>query len=103
MHLLREQDYPLPRAIDLVYENADALVMEVDADDLDYVEAMATTRELGVLDGSQRLADLLGDELQAQAAAAAEALEIPLHLLQQSGQAGKAVSEGSAVGPKLTA
>jgi len=84
VHLLREQDYPLPRNIDLVYEDADALVMELDVDDLDYVDVMATTRELGVFDDGQYLADWLGEELQAQAAAAAAALEIPLDLLQDS-------------------
>ena len=84
IHLLRPQDHPLPSAIDLVYDDADVLVMELDMDDLDYIEVMATFRELGVLDGDTRLADLLGDELYAQAAAAAEATRIPLDLLDQS-------------------
>lgn len=84
IHLLRQADYPLPDAIDLVYDQVDAIVMEVDMDDLDYVEVMAVMRELGVLGKETQLKDLLGDELQAQAQAAAEATEIPLDLLQDS-------------------
>ena len=84
IHLLRQRDYPLPGAIDLVYDDVDVVVMELDMDDLDYVEVMASMRKLGVLDGATQLRDLLGDELQAQAEAAAEATEIPLELLQDS-------------------
>jgi len=84
IHLLRPRDYPLPSAIDLVYNDADIIVMELDMDDLDYVEVMTSMREFGVLDGETRLRDLLGSELQAQAAAAAEATAIPLELLQDS-------------------
>jgi uncharacterized protein YbaP (TraB family) len=53
-------------------------------DDLDFVDVTATFRELGVLDDATRLSDLLGDELYAQASAAAEATDIPLQLLQNS-------------------
>lgn len=84
IHLLRPQDHPLPSAIELVYDDADILVMELDMDDLDYVDVMVAFRELGVLEGETRLEDLLGDELHAQASAAAEATEIPLELLDQS-------------------
>lgn len=84
IHLLRQADYPLPDAIDLVYDEVDALVMELDMDDLDFVEVMAAMRELGVLGKETQLKDLLGDELHAQAEAAAEATEIPLELLQDS-------------------
>jgi uncharacterized protein YbaP (TraB family) len=84
IHLLRQRDYPLPKAIDLVYDDADVIVMELDMDDLDYVAVMAAMRELGVLDDETRLQDLLGDELHAQAEAAAEATSIPLDLLQDS-------------------
>lgn len=84
IHLLRQHDYPLPDAIDLVYDEVDAIVMELDMDDLDYVDVMASMREFGVLDQSTQLQDLLGEELQAQAQAAAEATEIPLELLQNS-------------------
>jgi len=84
IHLLRERDYPLPSAIDLVYDDADVIVMELDMDDLDFVDVFTTMREFGVLQGATRLRDLMGSELHAQAAAAAEATAVPLELLQDS-------------------
>jgi uncharacterized protein YbaP (TraB family) len=84
IHLLRQQDHPLPNAIDLVYDDADVIVMELDMDDLDYIDVLKSMRARGVLEGEIRLRDLLGDELQAQAAAAAEATAVPLDLLQDS-------------------
>lgn len=84
IHLLRPQDHPLPPVIDLVYEDVDELVMELDMDDLDYVDVMVAFRELGVLEDETRLRDLLGEELFAQASAAAEATRIPIDLLDQS-------------------
>ncbi|MGI9270147.1 MAG: TraB/GumN family protein [Woeseiaceae bacterium] len=84
IHLLRPEDHPLPSAIDLVYDDADVLVMELDMDDLDYVDVMVAFRELGVLEDEVRLKDLLGEELHAQASAAAQATDIPLDLLDQS-------------------
>ena len=84
IHLLRPTDHPLPSAIELVYDAAEVLVMELDMDNLDYVEVMSTFRELGVLPDDVQLKDLLGEELHAQASAAAEATEIPLELLAQS-------------------
>lgn len=84
IHLLRPEDHPLPSAIQLVYDDADILVMELDMDDLSYVDVMVAFRELGVLEDETRLADLLGAELYAQATAAAAATEIPLELLAQS-------------------
>ena len=84
IHLLRPQDHPLPEIIDLVYGDADVLVMELDMDDLDFVDVMVAFRKLGVLDDDTRLEHLLGEELYAQAEAAAEATRVPLDLLDQS-------------------
>lgn len=84
LHLLREQDYPLPEIIDVVYTDADVLVMELDTDDIDLASVMATFRALGVLDDGSSLKDMLGEELFAQASAAATATDIPLNLLDQS-------------------
>jgi len=84
IHLLRPQDHPLPAVIELVYDDADVLVMELDMDDIDLVDVMRTFRELGVLQGDVKLRHLLGDELFAQASAAAAATNIPLELLEHS-------------------
>ncbi len=37
MHVLRAVDYPLPRAVDALFDNAEVLVMELDLDDVDPV------------------------------------------------------------------
>lgn len=84
IHLLREQDHPLPSVIDLVYDDADRLVMEIDMDDVDPMAAMAAFTELGVMRDDTTLQQLLGEELHAQASAAAEASNIPLDLLNKS-------------------
>lgn len=84
LHLLREEDYPLPEIVGLIYEDADVLVMELDTDDIDFVDVMATFRELGMLQDGTSLQDVLGEELFAQASAAAKATDVPLSLLEQS-------------------
>ncbi|MBT8098517.1 MAG: TraB/GumN family protein, partial [Gammaproteobacteria bacterium] len=70
--------------IDLVYDDADELVMELDMDDVDAVTAMSAFSQLGVLRDDTTLKQLLGEELHRQAVAAAEATDIPLDLLNKS-------------------
>lgn len=84
VHLLREEDYPLPEVIERVYEDAEALVMEIDMDDLDPVATQALVTQLGVLPGDRTLRDVLGPDDYAVAAAAADELDIPLGLLDKS-------------------
>lgn len=84
IHLLRKKDHPLPAVIDVVYDDAEQLVMELDMDDIDAVSVLTTYTQLGVLRDETTLRDLIGEELHAQAAAAAEATDIPLDLLAKS-------------------
>jgi uncharacterized protein YbaP (TraB family) len=84
IHLLREQDHPLPRVIDQAYGDADIIVMELDMDDMDPVYAQAAFNRAGVLTDGTTLKDLLGDEAYAQAENAASVLDIPLDMLDQS-------------------
>lgn len=84
IHLLREKDHPLPSIIDVIYEDVDQLVMELDMDDIDAISALTTYTQLGVLRDATTLRDLVGEELYAQAFAAAEAVDIPLDLLEKS-------------------
>ncbi len=84
IHLLREQDHPLPTVIDTAYEDAEVVVMELDMDDLDPVYTQAAFNKAGVLRDGRTLQDLMGDELYAEAEAAAEIVDIPLDLLEQS-------------------
>ncbi|MDJ0750911.1 MAG: TraB/GumN family protein [Woeseiaceae bacterium] len=84
IHLLREQDHPLPAVIDTAYEEAEVVVMELDMDDLDPVLAQAAFNRAGVLRDGRTLKDLMGDELYAEAERAADAVDIPIELLAQS-------------------
>ena len=84
VHLLREQDHPLPRVIDAAYDDAETLYMELDMDDLDPLIMQATINRLGMLEEGTSLRDVMGDELYAEAMAAAVELEIPLEMLERT-------------------
>jgi uncharacterized protein YbaP (TraB family) len=84
IHLLRPQDYPLPTALDAAYEDAEVLIMEIDMDDMDPFAAQVAFTTYGVLKDEQTLQDLMGDDLYAQALAAAEIIDIPLDLLRKT-------------------
>jgi uncharacterized protein YbaP (TraB family) len=84
IHLLREQDYPLPRIFDVAYADAEVLIMEVDMDDLDPFATQAAFTTYGVLQDDKTLRDLMGEDAYQQAATAADALEIPLEMLNKT-------------------
>lgn len=84
IHLLREQDHPLPGAIYDAYEEAETLIMELDMDDIDPVATQAMTNELGLIENGGTLTDLLGPQVYAEAAALAATAEIPLNLLDRA-------------------
>jgi len=81
IHLLREQDYPLPRAVFAAYEDAESLVMELDMDDMDPVEGQLLSNELGLIKDGRELRDLMGAAPYAEAEKLALAAQVPLALL----------------------
>ncbi len=84
IHLLREQDHPLPDVVDRVYSDADVVVMELDMDDLDPAYTQAAFNRAGVMTDGTTLRDLMGAEPYAAAEEAAAVIDIPLDLLAQS-------------------
>jgi uncharacterized protein YbaP (TraB family) len=84
IHLLRETDHPIPSAIYDAYNDADVLFMELDMDDADPIADQILSTELGLIQDDKTLSDLLGPEMYAQAAVLANALQIPLQLLDKS-------------------
>ena len=84
IHLLREQDHPIPSGIYDAYHDAEKLVMELDMDDLDPVAGQTLTNELGLIQDERTLADLMGAEEYAEAERLAEDIRIPLSLLEKS-------------------
>lgn len=84
IHLLRADDHPLPSIIDEAYEDAETLVMELDMDDIDPVEAQSLVSELGLIPDDRSLSDLMGPEGYAEAEALAQSADIPLTMLAKS-------------------
>lgn len=81
VHLLRADDHPLPAIIDEVYDEAETLIMEMDVDDVDPVEAQKIVTELGLIKDDRSLSDLMGPSLYAEAEAFAANVNIPLAML----------------------
>lgn len=84
IHLLRRDDHPLPTVMEAAYEDAEALIMEVDMDDLDATAMQASTIRLGVIHDDRTLKDFLGSARYDEAAAAAREMDIPFEMLNKS-------------------
>jgi len=84
IHMLREQDHPIPSVIYAAYREAEALIMELDMDDIDPVAEQALATELGLIQDGRALRDLMGPELYTEAESLAAELQIPLRLLEQA-------------------
>jgi len=84
IHLLREDDYPLPTALDTAYADADVLIMEIDMDDLNPFTTQAAFTTYGVIQDDRTLSDMMGAELYEQALSAAEAIDMPLDMLSKT-------------------
>ncbi|MGH8495932.1 MAG: TraB/GumN family protein [Gammaproteobacteria bacterium] len=81
VHVLRESDYPLPAAYDETYAAAETLLMEIDLDDLDPLEAQRVLTTRGKSAPSETLRELIGPEAYAAAAKKADALGIDIERL----------------------
>jgi uncharacterized protein YbaP (TraB family) len=67
VHFLRPSD-ELPAAIDAAYAEAEQLLMEIDMDDIDPIQAQQITLELGLLPDGETLEAHLGSETYAKVA-----------------------------------
>ena len=84
VHMLRESDHPLPQAIYDAYEDAEALIMEMDITAIDPVATQAMINELGMIGDGRNLGDWLGPEDFAEAQRLAERADIPLSMLARA-------------------
>ncbi|HEX9853106.1 MAG TPA: TraB/GumN family protein [Woeseiaceae bacterium] len=84
VHLLRAGDHPLPSVIHDAYEDAETLIMELDMDDIDPVEAQSLLTELGLIHDDRSLNDLMGPGPYAEAETFANRADIPLAMLAKS-------------------
>ena len=84
VHVLRQQDHPIPTAIEKAYQDAEILIMEVDVDDLDPIEMAGLVNELGVIKDGGTLQEIMGPSLYDEAADYASQLDIPFLMLAQT-------------------
>jgi uncharacterized protein len=82
IHLLRASD-TLPKEADDAYRSASKLVMEIDMDDVNPVEAQQLTMELGLLPAGETLTQQVGPEVAAKLDAYAKETGIPVAMLNQ--------------------
>lgn len=83
MHELRASDYPLPASVDDLYASADALVMEIDLDDLDAGAEQAALLHAGLLPQGKSLKDVIAAPLYARTDREAQALGVDIALLDR--------------------
>ncbi len=84
VHVLRQQDHPIPTAIEKAYQDAEILIMEIDVDDLDPIEMAGMVNELGVIKDGSTLQEIMGPSLYKEAADYASQLDIPFLMLAQT-------------------
>jgi uncharacterized protein YbaP (TraB family) len=83
VHMLKQADSKLPAAFERAYAESEAIVMEIDLDDLDPAVAVSWMLQNGVSADGSTLRETLGEPLHAKVASAAGELGIPLDGLQQ--------------------
>jgi uncharacterized protein YbaP (TraB family) len=81
VHLLRQEDYPLPANVTRAYDAADRLVMELDESALDPMAVQMLLLRIGRLEEGRTLADVMGSRDYRKATEYAQALGYPLELL----------------------
>lgn len=82
VHFLKESEQ-LPQALDDAYKASEVLLMEIDMDDLDPLEAQQVTMELGLLPEGQSLQQQLGQESYAKLVTRAQDVGIDPSLLNR--------------------
>lgn len=82
MHLLKESE-KLPAAIDTAYADADALIMELDMDDLDAAQMQQAALELAVQPEGRTLQQQLGPQIYGQFVTKTRALGVEPAMLDR--------------------
>lgn len=83
VHLLRASDSRLPPAFDKAYADSAALVMEIDMDDMNPMDAQGLMLEKGVYTGDETLSDAIGKERFARLEKQAGDMGIPTEALER--------------------
>jgi len=80
VHFLKP-DEQLPGAINMAYQDSEAIVMEIDMDDLDPLQAQQVVMELGMLPSDQTLAKTIGEPVYGELSAQAKKLGLDESML----------------------
>jgi len=83
VHLLRSRDATLPAAFDRAYKDAEALVMEIDLDDLDPAAAQTWMLEHGMIADEKTLGDIVGKQRYQRVEQEGNRLGVPVEALQR--------------------
>ncbi len=83
VHVLRQQDYPLPASVDSAYAAADTLVMEIDTSSLDPLSAQMLITGMGSLEPGRSMSSVMGQRDFDRASRLASEIGIDLALMQQ--------------------
>jgi hypothetical protein len=83
VHALPKDHAELPPQLERAYQASDAIVMEVDLDDLDPFEAVKFVTSNGTLPPSQSLADIVGADKYANIIKVADSLGLPELAIQR--------------------
>jgi uncharacterized protein len=83
VHLLKRNDATLPAAFDRAYEDAEALVMELDLDDLDPGQAERWLLERGLYADATTQRTTLGEARYERLVAAVNELGLPIEAIQR--------------------
>jgi uncharacterized protein YbaP (TraB family) len=83
VHLLRSKDATLPSAFDKAYADAEALVMEIDLDDLDPAAAQGWMLTNGMFTDGQTLQGVIGQQRFDKVEKEGNRLGLPVEALQQ--------------------
>lgn len=82
VHLLRAADAKLPPAFDRAYADADALVMEIDLDDLDPIASQGWMLEHGTYGDDATLSKTIGRQRFAQVEQESNRLGLPVEVIE---------------------
>ncbi len=77
VHALPKNDAALPEQLDRAYQAADIVVLEVDLDDMNPLDAVQFITENGTLPANQSLEDVVGSGPYARVSKLAESLQVP--------------------------
>ena len=83
VHLLRPDGAPLPAPLEQAYRDAEALLMEIDLDDLDPSAGARFTASNAIYGADRTLRDAIGEDAWSRTATLAGELGLPLSLIER--------------------